>query len=71
MAQTDVWQARLGNDSARFDHAREVLGLTRSEAIRRALIHLEHDARQKELADDYDAFYGPTATRTDNSIIAQ
>ncbi len=71
MAQTDVWQARLGADSARFDDAREVLGLTRSEAIRHALVHLEHDARQKQLVDDYNEFYGPSSLRVENSIIAQ
>lgn len=73
MTTTDVWQARLGADSERFDAAREVLGLSRSEAIRRALVYLEHAARQQALAEDYDAFYGPAsdANPIENSIIAK
>lgn len=69
---TDVWQARLGADSDRFDAAREVLGLSRSEAIRRALVYLEHAARQKALADDYDSFYSKRDTDypIENSVIA-
>ncbi|MFA7265624.1 MAG: hypothetical protein WC054_04865 [Candidatus Nanopelagicales bacterium] len=71
MTQSDVWQARLGADSARFDDARAILGFTRSEAIRHALVHLEHDARQKQLADDYDLFYASASPPVENSIIAK
>ncbi|MDP3972642.1 MAG: ribbon-helix-helix protein, CopG family [Candidatus Nanopelagicales bacterium] len=73
MTTTDVWQARLGADSERFDAARKALGLSRSEAIRRALVYLEHAARQEMLARDYDAFYGPPSSETpvENSIVAK
>ncbi len=72
MTTTDVWQARLGEDSKRFDAAREVLGFSRSEAIRHALVYLEHDAHQKQLADDYDTFYGPSGKGpVENSLIAK
>ena len=73
MSTTDVWQARLGADSERFDAAREVLGLSRSEAIRRALVYLEHDARQKTLATDYETFYVPAhdSSPIENSIVAR
>lgn len=72
MAKSDVWQARLGADSDRFDAAREVLGLTRSEAIRQALLYLEHAARQKALAQDYDCFYAQSENDypIENSIVA-
>lgn len=72
MATTDVWQVRLGADSDRFDAAREVLGLTRSEAIRRALVYLEHAARQKSLTQDYDSFYAQSDNGypIDNSVVA-
>lgn len=63
----DVWQARLGTDSDRYDQARRELGLTRSEAIRHVLPFLEHEARQRHLAHEYDDFYGPRAV-VDNSI---
>ena len=65
--RSDVWQARLGEDSERYDRARESLGLTRSQAIRHVLPFLEHEARQRALAKEYDDFYG-TDQPVDNTI---
>lgn len=67
MTLSPIWQARLSpEDSERYDAARNALGLTRSDALRHVLPFLEHEARQKRLADDYDECYGTDSYPVEN-----
>ena len=55
-----TWQARVPAQlSRRLEADMAVLGLSnRSEAVRRALILLHHEAAEERVEAEYDAWYG-------------
>ena len=53
-----IWQTRLSREAATaYEHDLEILGIDRSEALRRGLRLLHREALETRMAQDVDGFY--------------
>lgn len=58
-AGSAVWQTRLSRDAAAaFERDLQILGLDRSEALRRGLLLLHREALETQVAQDVEQYYG-------------